>query len=416
MHRLITRRELLSAAAATVIAPASVWSQSPTRLFAFVGSWTEQPNGAGGNGGLHVLRVNDDGSLTLIQDLTSQINAGYLCISPDSRFLYCTDERKNREQHNGAGGSVLAWSIDPQSARLQPLNSAPSMGTYPAFIAIDPAGRYIAVANHGSYDPVTRIIDGKLQTEYDDATVALFTRASDGSIEPASDVAIIERGPAENWSTMTGLASVFQASPHAHSVNFDPSGRFALACDKGTNRIYVYRIVAGRLVEASVFTTPAASGPRHAAFHPSGAYVVVLDELIPNVTSYAFDRANGTLRRISNATTVEHPDATQQWLPSDVHFHPTGRFVYTSTRGANKLALFAFDDHSGHLTPVKYTESGGTTPRAFNIDPAGRYLFSCGQDSNNIATFRIDTSTGKLTPTVANFTVPRPVCIKFAYL
>src|SRR6266568_2571680 len=48
-----------------------------------------------------------------------------------------------------------------------------------------------------------------------DGTVSLFVVKPDGALEPACDVAVFDR-------TYAGA----KGSPHAHSANFDPSGRF----------------------------------------------------------------------------------------------------------------------------------------------------------------------------------------------
>jgi 6-phosphogluconolactonase len=96
--------------------------------------------------------------------------------------------------------------------------------------------------------------------------------------------------------------------------------------------------------------------------------------------------------------------------------HPNGRFVYGSTRGDNSITSFNIDLDTGHLTPLEITPTLGRTPRGFNLAPDGRYLVVGNQDSNEVVTFSIDRETGRLKPTGARIEVPRPVCIKFAYL
>jgi 6-phosphogluconolactonase len=96
--------------------------------------------------------------------------------------------------------------------------------------------------------------------------------------------------------------------------------------------------------------------------------------------------------------------------------HPNGRFVYSSNRGHNSLAIFRIDDATGRLTLVDITPTQGNTPRAFNYDPTGRFIFAANQGSSNIVTFAVDSNSGMLTPTGAKVEVPRPVCVKFATL
>ena len=107
---------------------------------------------------------------------------------------------------------------------------------------------------------------------------------------------------------------------------------------------------------------------------------------------------------------------TGRSTPADVHVHPNGRFVYSSNRGHNSLAIFRIDEATGRLALVEITPTQGNTPRAFNFDPTGRFIFAANQGSSTIVTFTVDPDTGKLTPTGAKVEVPRPVCVKFAVI
>jgi 6-phosphogluconolactonase len=103
-------------------------------------------------------------------------------------------------------------------------------------------------------------------------------------------------------------------------------------------------------------------------------------------------------------------------MPSDVHVHTSGRFVYGNTRGDNSIASFNIDRETGKLTPLEIVPTLGSTPRGFNLSPDGRFLLVGNQDSNEVRTSKVDLDTGRLQPTGAKVDIPRPVCIKFAYL
>jgi 6-phosphogluconolactonase len=98
---------------------------------------------------------------------------------------------------------------------------------------------------------------------------------------------------------------------------------------------------------------------------------------------------------------------------AEIAVHPNGKFVYSSTRGANLIDVFAIDAGKGTLTAVERTPSGGKTPRNFAIDPTGAFLFAAHQDSDNVVVFRIDAKTGKLTPSGDVLEAGSPVCVTF---
>jgi 6-phosphogluconolactonase len=94
--------------------------------------------------------------------------------------------------------------------------------------------------------------------------------------------------------------------------------------------------------------------------------------------------------------------------------HPDGKFLYTSNRGPDTIAIFRIDAGKGTLTAVERVPTQGKTPRNFAIDPTGGYLFAANQDSDNVVLFRIDKGTGHLTPAGNVLEVGAPVCVVFA--
>ena len=428
MTGVISRREFLVAGGCAVAeSKLAAGQERNRRVYAYVSSWTSGGNGAGGGGGIHVFSVDErDGSLKLLSSVAPELNAGYVCVSPDGRFLYATDERKDFGGRAGAGGGVIAFAIDQRDGSLTELNSQPSMGAFPAYVAIDKAGSRVVVANHASYDTIAQLVreqngSRRLENTYDDASVAMFPVSADGHLDSACEVAVLERGHAVGWNKDSGLDAAFRASAHAHSVNFDPSGEFVLACDKGTDRIYVYRVDQKGCAfrQVNILSTPPRTAPRHSAFHPTLPYVFVINELEPSLSSFSFDAKSGELQAIQTVPTVAKNAVNaggKRSMPADIHVHPNGRFVYGSTRGNNTIAIFQIDEASGRMTAVDEISTLGATPRGFNFDPSGKFLFVGNQDSNTVVTFAVDGETGRMTLTGARVDVPRPVCIRFAFL
>src|SRR4051794_40165012 len=105
MNRDLSRREFIAVTAAAMVP--SYQSSSQT-LYAYVGSTTQGQFGAGGGGGIHVLRVNmSDGALTIVSETSADMDdlvADGLCISANARFLYAVNERRNLKGNAGSGG------------------------------------------------------------------------------------------------------------------------------------------------------------------------------------------------------------------------------------------------------------------------------------------------------------------------
>lgn len=384
-------------------------AQSST-LFAYVSSWTTGEGGAGDGGGIHVYTVDmADGSLTPVERIAEGINAGYICIAPSGRFLYVVDERKDRGGLSGAGGGVQAYVVDPDTGRLTLLNEQPSMGAFPCYISIDASGSRVIVANHASYDGTARLVEKngtfKVETIYDDGTIALFPVRGDGSLGPACDVSVLEG---------SGPRAIFQMSPHPHSVVYDPSNRFALVCDKGADKILAYPIdVTGCALGSPVtFSTSPGVTPRHSAFHPHLPYVYIINEFSSSLSAYSFDPETGRLSAIQTLPTLP-PAFTETNYCADIRVHPNGRFVYGSNRGHNSIVCFEIDQGSGKMKLIGFAPTQGSFPRAINIEPSGRFLFAANRESDNVVTFSIDADTGVISPTGAIASVGKPVCLRF---
>jgi len=98
---------------------------------------------------------------------------------------------------------------------------------------------------------------------------------------------------------------------------------------------------------------------------------------------------------------------------AEIGLHPSGRFLYTSNRGNDTIAVFNVQRRGGRLSLVEIVPTGGKEPRHFAIDPTGKFLLAENQLSDTIVEFRIDPATGKLTPTGETLTLPSPVCLTF---
>jgi 6-phosphogluconolactonase len=155
------------------------------------------------------------------------------------------------------------------------------------------------------------------------------------------------------------------------------------------------------------------SGPRHFAFHPSGKYAYVINEITLTVTAFAYNGERGALTPIETVSTLP-PDAKGQgFSTAEVVAHPSGKFLYGSNRGHDTIAAFAVDQSTGKLTRIENEPTQGKTPRNFAIDPTGRWLLAENQGSDTIVVFRINQDTGELDAAGVKADVPSPVCVRF---
>jgi 6-phosphogluconolactonase len=206
-----------------------------------------------------------------------------------------------------------------------------------------------------------------------------------------------------------------QQSAHPHSINVDPSGRFAIVADLGLDKVFVYRLdaEAGTLTpnDPPYAVVAPGAGPRHFAFHPDGRHAFVINEMGGTITAFNWDGKRGVLAPYDTVP-ILRKDYKGLNTSAEVVVSKSGRFVYGSNRGDDSIVVHAFDPATGKLSFVQRMADGIRVPRNYAIDPSGRWLV-CGNLAANTATvYRVDEKSGRLA-FVGTIVVPEPLCVRF---
>jgi 6-phosphogluconolactonase len=369
----------------TSVTPTTSQEKTMTPLKIYVGAYTKDLGWIKGKAkGVALYQLDPaTGKLSLLSEAASD-NPSFVALHPSGKFLYAANEGTDFGPTHDNSISAFAVAAD---GSLTLLNRVAALGGAPCYVCVEPAGKYVLAAN------------------YSGGNFVMYPIREDGSLAEASDNAT---------HSGTGPNKQRQEGPHAHSINASPDGKFALACDLGLDRVFIYKIDAanGKLVQHSEGVVAGGSGPRHLAFHPNGKSAYVINEMGGTMTVFAWDSAAGTLTELQTISTVPEGYTGQKWC-ADVHVHPSGKFVYGSNRTHDSIVIYRVDDATGKLSLVGHEPTQGKTPRNFALSPAGDLLLAANQDSSNIVVFNIDLSTGKLTHLATN-DIPTPVCIKFA--
>lgn len=321
---------------------------------AFIGSFTS----AGGRGVIAASVDADTGALTETGAVEAVADPSYLALgTADGRpVLYAVSETPQ--------GGVAAFDVAGPAPR--PLGApVPAGGASPTHLAV--AGGLLLTANYGS------------------GSVGVLPVLQDGAPGPATTV-LQHKGEGPDRDRQTG--------PHAHQVLADPSGRWALAVDLGTDSVHISALdPAGTLTPHGEAALRPGSGPRHLAFHPAGAHAYVLNELAPTLTVCRWDAATGVLEPLSEVPLL--PDgADGPAYPSEVVVAPDGRRLWAAVRGHDSIVLISLDESGEHAEPVTAVPCGGHWPRDLALDPAGRRLYAANERSGDVTWFDIDPTTG----------------------
>jgi len=362
-----------------------ITSIKSTNLTTFhIGTYTRSEGHVDGNAkGIYKIQVNESTGKIIEKKLVATvINPSFLSYSPDKKYLYAVSELAHADEPTGF---IYAYKIGKDSLEL--INRLPTDGQAPCHVSIDQTGKFAFVAN------------------YVGGVVKMYHIKADGSLAAA------DKKQFEGSSTHPQ-----QDSPHLHSVIISPDNQLAVAPDKGTDKIWLFKIdhKNGQLVptEQAFLKIQDGAGPRHLVWSKNGNFCYVINELDNTVNVIAYDKASNLFSSIQAISTLPAAYEGESYC-ADIRLHPTGKFLYGSNRGHDSIVLYEVDTTTGKLTFIETASTRGTFPRNFRIDTQGKFLYAANQNSRNIASYAIDTTTGKLNFTGSDFKIGTPVCIEF---
>ena len=409
MQTSTSRRSFLRTSTAFAVSGAlSVQAKEQGPLIAYVGTFTSplqnmkatQVDLPPGNGqGIHLFEVNHStGAMTPCGVYKTGMSPNCLTFNAAKTVLYSTNETDH--QGNNEAGSVSAFAINPTDGQLKLLNTVSSGGKGPTYVSLHPSGRFLLVAN------------------YFGGSVSVLPIKADGSLGEATDFKQDAGtvGPRKATNAPPGsFAFSGHDQTHAHMIEADHSGRYALSVDLGLDQILVWKFddQKGLLTpnDPPFVSLPAGDGPRHFAFHPNHRWMYSLQEEGSTVVLFDYDTDKG---RLSERQTISSlpPGFAGSNFCSEILVSADGLFVYVGNRLHDSIGVFAVGS-DGTLTFVSEEWTHGDYPRSFNFDPTGTFLYSCNQRGDNIAVFRIDRKTGALAFTGHYTPVGNPSSIVF---
>ncbi|GGY61171.1 hypothetical protein GCM10010385_08190 [Streptomyces geysiriensis] len=336
------------------------------RRRAFIGSFTA----AGGPGIVTAAVAPGTGELTVLSGTDRLPDPSFLALAPDGNTLYAVSET--------AEGAVAAFRVS---------------GDKP-----EPAGRPVSVGGDG---PTHLALHAGhvLTANYGSGSVTAVPLRADGTLARAASGVLRHTG--------SGPHAQRQQGPHAHQVRPDPSGRWAVSVDLGTDSVRVCTLTDGALAVHRETALRPGSGPRHLAFHPDGSHAYVVNELAPTVTVCRWDAAEGVLQPLTEVPVLPGAPAGDAY-PSGIVASPDGRFVWTVTRGEDVLSVFAVEPDGLRLTGT--VPCGGHWPR--EIAESGGFLYVANERSGDVTWFALDPATG-VPRRAGSVALPAASCVIF---
>src|SRR5512144_2821563 len=291
-------------------------------------------NAQDGNIDAYIMDTSN-GTLTPIGKTDAAKLVMPMAVSPNKKTLYAVIRSQPVR--------VLSYAIDPANGKLTQKATAPLPDSMP-YVSTDRSGRFLFTASYGG------------------DKIAVSPIGADGLVT-AEAIQVLPTGR------------------NAHSILVDRTNRFAYSANLGANQVLQFSFDAktGKLtpLDPPAVKPEPGHGPRHLAFSRDNKFLYVLNELSGHVTQYAIDGTKGTLKLIDSVPSVP-PELGMKWgqpqapvgapgaapaaapkpdekppiWAADLRLTPNGKFLYSTERNADKIALFTVAPRTGKLTYV----------------------------------------------------------------
>jgi 6-phosphogluconolactonase len=323
---------------------------------------------------------------------------------------------------NNGNGSLASFTINPGTGALTAAAGSPYTPTelQPYYVAVDPSGQYIYVANSQSASISTDSIGtGGVLTL--DVSTASTGNASTFPFSMAIDSSYLYAGLGLNNSpsgaleafALNGGVLTPAAGTLAASTYIAGNTPYSLAVDSSNALLFGAAVYDGDLFADSIGgggVLTAATGspflfqqgeptntPYAVALYPGAKFLYVTDSAANTVSLYNYS-ASAALTLVA----VYDSGATVGLAPHGLTVDPTGSFLYVANSGSGTVSAFTINSSSGVLTPVAgspFTASGTASPAAptsVQVDPSAQFAYVSNGDAGTISVFAIDFATGAL--------------------
>jgi YVTN family beta-propeller protein len=188
------------------------------------------------------------GALTSIGTIAAGGVPNSIAVDPAGEFVYVAAANVTP----GMAGSVSTYAINATTGALTSIGTI-AAGTYPVFVAVDPAGKFAYVVNNevGSAGNVSMYaINATTGALASIGTIAAGTNPVSAAVDPSSKFAYVTNFGSNDVSMYTidgttGSLTVIGTitvglSPSSIAVH--PSGKFAYVTNSGSNEVSIYSI------------------------------------------------------------------------------------------------------------------------------------------------------------------------------
>ena len=272
-----------------------------------------------------------------------------------------------------ASDTISMFRVTPVTGVLGSAGAPVAAGTQPQQVVLDRTGQFAFVANAGSADLSSYLIN------------------LDGSL-----------------SSLT-VATPVGTTPRPPTI--DPLNRYLYVPNFGSDNLSVFTVNAssGALTLVGPFNT--GGGPQAASLDSQGRFVWV-NNVTAGTVSMFFINLNGSLTLAAGNPLNPLPTGAS---PQRVTFRTLGLklFTFVANAGSGNVSVFEVRQTDGGVvgSPAGSPFAAGTTPSTVVVDPSGQFALVANSGSDNVSVYTINSAIGPLTGALTVVQNPDPLTL-----
>ncbi len=319
--------------------------------------------------GYHADFTNGNLSSISGSPFAAQPAATAIVLDPSKSFAYVAEAAPTNQ--------IESYSIDKNGALTATSGPTP-VGNNPVALAIEPAGKFLFVANQLSN------------------SVSVFSIGSDGSL------------------TEVGSSPVSVTDPVALAI--PSSGNFLYVADQLNSQIHIFSFDSNGNLSPLGTPVVLASGtsPTAIAVNPDGTFLYVTNGQTNNISGFTIATGGssfaGDLVPIAGS-----PFPAGGFRPVSAAIDPSGQYMYVVDQNSNQISGFRIAATTGKLSATLNSPyNTGVSPTFVGVSPSNKYLYVSNGAAGTLSGYSINPASGELSATAgATSTGSNPAWIAF---
>ena len=207
---------------------------------------------------------------------------------------------------------------------------------------------------------------------------------------------VVKNGEIEHKREGKSIHPTRQSEPHTHFIKRTYDGYFAV-CDLGTDTLAFYDKNLNLYSEEKV---PLGYGIRHLAYSLDNKFIYSINELIPSISVFSYDKGKAKLLSTFNIKVTN-----EKANGAGIRISKDGKFLYVSLREENVICVFLVNNDKLEL--LQTVDCKGNSPRDFNI--FNNFLVCTNELSNSVTVFSLEN--GLIKEFLYSYNINSPLCV-----